>query len=98
MVPTFAGYRASEDNAASAAQLRGANVDLRSQLDGVTGERDKLVATRADAEAAVKSREDAAKNTIAEGDWAVGVDIQPGTYRTKEPVSDDCYWASFSDT
>jgi hypothetical protein len=56
-------------------------------------------------EDAVKQREDAvtaqekvvAQNTIAEGDWAVGVDVQPGTYRTKENVTGDCYWAIFSD-
>jgi hypothetical protein len=52
----------------------------------------------------VKAREDAvaqqekvqARNTITEGDWAVGLDIQPGTYRTKEAVS-DCYWVIHSD-
>lgn len=53
----------------------------------------------------VKQREDAvtqqeqiqAQNTIAEGTWAVGVDIQPGTYRTKEAVSGTCYWEINSD-
>jgi hypothetical protein len=53
----------------------------------------------------VKAREDAvtqqekvqAQNTIAEGSWAVGVDIQPGTYRTKETVVGDCYWEIDSD-
>lgn len=56
-------------------------------------------------EDALKQREDAvtqaekvqAQNTIHEGNWAVGVDIQPGTYRTKDTVSGDCYWAIFSD-
>lgn len=56
-------------------------------------------------EDAVKLREDAAtqtekvqaQNTIHEGNWAVGVDIQPGTYRTKDAVSGDCYWEIDSD-
>ncbi len=33
--------------------------------------------------------------TIDEGDWTVGVDIKPGTYRTTEPVSGDCYWGIY---
>jgi hypothetical protein len=53
----------------------------------------------------VKAREDAvtqqekvqAQNTIAEGTWAVGVDVQPGTYRTKDAVSGTCYWGIYSD-
>jgi hypothetical protein len=53
----------------------------------------------------VKQREDAAtqqekvvaQNTITEGNWAVGIDVQPGTYRTKEAVTDHCYWAILSD-
>ncbi|GII22723.1 ATP synthase F0 subunit B [Planosporangium mesophilum] len=56
-------------------------------------------------EDAVKQREDAAtqaekvqaQNTIREGTWAVGVDIQPGTYRVKEAVSGQCYWKINSD-
>ncbi|GAA1790142.1 coiled-coil domain-containing protein 22 [Planosporangium flavigriseum] len=56
-------------------------------------------------EGEVKKREDAvsqaekvqAQNTIHEGTWAVDVDIQPGTYRTKDPVSGQCYWAIYSD-
>ncbi|HEY4753429.1 MAG TPA: hypothetical protein VIH37_09100, partial [Candidatus Limnocylindrales bacterium] len=30
-----------------------------------------------------------------EGMWTVGADIEPGTYRTKEPVTTDCYWAIY---
>lgn len=37
------------------------------------------------------------RNTITEGTWAVGVDVRPGTYRTKAPVSGDCYWSITSD-
>lgn len=56
-------------------------------------------------EDAVKQRENAvtkqertiARNTIGEGDWAVGVDVRPGTYRTTEAISGDCYWEINSD-
>jgi hypothetical protein len=33
-----------------------------------------------------------AANTIADGIWTVGVDIEPGTYRASN-VGDSCYWA-----
>lgn len=54
----------------------------------------------------VRKREDAvtqqekvqADNSIAEGTWAVGVDVAPGTYRAKDPVSDFCYWEITADT
>lgn len=32
---------------------------------------------------------------FGEGDWNVGTDIQPGTYRTEEPVSGMCYWGIY---
>ncbi|AIY01958.1 hypothetical protein ART_2359 [Arthrobacter sp. PAMC 25486] len=57
--------------------------------------------TIAEREDAVKKREDAvvgaeqkqAANTIADGTWVVGVDIEPGVYRTKSDVGSSCYWA-----
>jgi hypothetical protein len=72
-------------------------------------ERTSAVTHREDAvkgrENSVKQRENAvtkqertiARNTIGEGDWAVGVDVQAGTYRTTEAVSGDCYWEINSD-
>ena len=55
------------------------------------------------AEAAVKKREDAvsgaeqqkAASLIREGTWTVGVDIEPGTYRTSADVTSGCYWAIY---
>ena len=35
------------------------------------------------------------RKSIEEGDWAVGVDVAPGTYRTDAPVVDGCYWAIY---
>ena len=47
--------------------------------------------------AVTKQERTVARNTIGEGDWAVGVDVQAGTYRTTEAVSGDCYWEINSD-
>jgi hypothetical protein len=50
----------------------------------------------AEREAAVSATEQrVAANTITEGTWTVGVDIEPGTYRTKEPVGSSCYWGIY---
>lgn len=55
------------------------------------------------ADAAVKKREEAvtatektiAANTIKEGTWTVGVDIEPGTYRANSDVLSGCYWGIY---
>ena len=55
------------------------------------------------AEAAVKTREEAvtgaekakAANTISEGTWTVGVDVEPGSYRANENVTSGCYWGIY---
>lgn len=55
------------------------------------------------ADAAVKKREEAitaaektqAANTIKEGTWTVGVDLEPGTYRTTSEVASGCYWGIY---
>jgi len=52
-------------------------------------------------EAALVAREGAvaateqqiAANTVGPGTFVVGVDMQPGTYRTDAAVSSSCYWA-----
>lgn len=56
------------------------------------------------AEAAVKVREEAvtgaektkAANTIGDGTWTVGTDIEPGTYRTAADVGSSCYWGIYA--
>lgn len=55
------------------------------------------------AEAALKTREEAvtgaekakAANTIKEGTWTVGVDVEPGTYRANSDVTSSCYWGIY---
>ena len=36
-----------------------------------------------------------AANTIKEGTWTVGVDLEPGTYRTNSDVTSGCYWGIY---
>src|SRR5699024_145299 len=71
---------------------------------GKLDERESGLDERADAlderEASLDEREKAvqgaeeqqAANSITSGTWTVGVDVKPGTYRTKEAVSGMCYW------
>jgi hypothetical protein len=57
-------------------------------------ERETAVAAR---EAAITTTEQAvAASTIKQGTWTVGVDIEPGTYRTTAPVAGECYWAIYT--
>jgi hypothetical protein len=73
---------------------------LRSEADAVAAraaELETLSAEVAEREAAVTATEQQiAANTITEGMWTVGIDIEPGTYRTTEAVSSgSCYWGIY---
>ncbi|MDJ0351516.1 hypothetical protein [Pseudarthrobacter sp. PH31-O2] len=65
------------------------------------GKADAAVKT---ADAAVKIREDAvtgaektkAANTIADGTWTVGKDLEAGTYRATADVGSSCYWGIYA--
>ncbi|MGO4230187.1 hypothetical protein AB4Y72_15105 [Arthrobacter sp. YAF34] len=56
------------------------------------------------AEAEVKKREEAvtgaektkAANTIGDGTWTVGTDIEAGTYRATADVDSSCYWGIYA--
>lgn len=55
-------------------------------------------------EEAVKKREDTvtgaektqAANTVGDGTWVVGVDIEPGNYKAKGDVGSRCYWGIYA--
>jgi hypothetical protein len=74
----------AEAAAASAAQ---AAASQKAALD----QREAAVAARESAVSAVEQQ--VAARSVGEGIWTVGVDIEPGTYRTSEPVGSDCYWS-----
>ncbi|GAB3262787.1 hypothetical protein [Arthrobacter pigmenti] len=67
------------------------------------GELEEAQAKLEKAQAKLKEREKAvagaeaekAKNTISEGTWTVGVDVEPGTYRTTDNVRSSCYWGIY---
>ncbi|GAB3453673.1 hypothetical protein GCM10027436_54660 [Actinophytocola sediminis] len=97
-----------EEASSARESLRGQLVSRTTERDRLAA----AEATLDQRTSAVKQREDAVKqregavtmqertiaqNTIGEGDWAVGVDVQPGTYRTIQAVSGDCYWEINSD-
>lgn len=48
------------------------------------------VAAREKKAAAVEKKVEASQ--ITDGTWSVGSDVQPGTYRTTDTVTSDCYW------
>lgn len=40
----------------------------------------------------VPAAETPGPDTIPEGTWTVGKDVQPGTYRAAQAVGKDCFW------
>lgn len=70
--------------------------DAENELATRTAELDEREAAVAAREAAITVAETAvAATSIDEGIWTVGVDVEPGTYRTAEPLSGYCYWAIY---
>jgi hypothetical protein len=81
------------------AGVKGREAKVQAREDAVA-KADAAVKT---ADAAVMKREEAvtaaektkAANTIKEGTWTVGVDLEPGTYRTNSDVASGCYWGIY---
>jgi hypothetical protein len=74
-------------------------IDTDAELSAELTERAAALDER---EADLDAREDAldgaeaeqAANTVSDGIWTVGVDIEPGTYRATG-VGEDCYWGIY---
>lgn len=82
--------RAAMDSAEASASSASASASLRAaDLE----QREADVAAREQAVAAVEQR--IATTSIGQGTWTVGRDIEPGTYRTAQAVSGDCYWGIY---
>ncbi|MDQ0673132.1 hypothetical protein QFZ36_000693 [Pseudarthrobacter siccitolerans] len=83
--------------------LQGSITGRESTVSAREAEVSKADAAVKAAEAAVKKREDAvsgaektkAANTIGDGTWTVGSDIEPGTYRAAAAVGSTCYWGIY---
>lgn len=90
----IADLEAERDDALGALSEREA---ARGDQDATLAEReaelDEREAQLDEREAAVTAGEETvAVNTVTDGIWTVGVDIEPGTYRATN-VSAECYWA-----
>ncbi|WP_018773320.1 hypothetical protein [Arthrobacter sp. 131MFCol6.1] len=95
---SYESMKAKYDTLQNGMAAREAKVTAK---EGEVGKADAAVKT---AEAAVKAREDAvtgaektkAANTIGDGTWTVGTDIEPGTYRAAADVGSSCYWGIYA--
>ncbi|MET3945996.1 hypothetical protein ABIB49_000682 [Arthrobacter sp. UYCu512] len=87
-------------NAAREAKLTARESEV-GKADAAVKTADAAVKT---ADAAVKKREEAvtgaektkAANTIADGTWTVGKDLEAGTYRAAADVGSSCYWGIYA--
>ncbi|WP_147251474.1 hypothetical protein [Blastococcus sp. TBT05-19] len=68
-------------------------VDEAAQRRAELDERAAEVAAREQAVTAVEQQ--IAANSITNGIWTVGVDVEPGTYRVSQPLTGYCYWAIY---
>lgn len=83
--------------------LQNGITDRESKVSARESEVGKADAAVKTAEAAVKAREEAvtgaekakAANTVSDGTWTVGSDIEPGTYRAAAAVGSTCYWGIY---
>lgn len=65
-------------------------------IDAQAAELEARSAALDEREAAITQTEAAvAASQIGIGTWTVGIDIEPGTYRTAEPVASTCYWGIY---
>ena len=95
---SYASMKSKYDTLQSGIAAREAKVTTR---ETEVGKADAAVKT---AEAAVKIREEAvtgaektkAANTVGDGTWTVGTDIEPGTYRAAADVGSSCYWGIYA--
>lgn len=94
---SYASMKSKYDTLQNGIAAREAKVTTR---ETEVGKADAAVKT---AEAAVKVREEAvtgaektkAANTVGDGTWTVGADIEPGTYSAVEAVGSSCYWGIY---
>ena len=94
---SYASVKGKYDSLQGGITARESKVSVR---ETEVGKADAAVKT---AEAAVKAREVAvtgaekakAANTVSDGTWTVGSDIEPGTYRAVEAVGSTCYWGIY---
>ncbi|MFJ2145680.1 hypothetical protein ACIOJF_10320 [Glutamicibacter sp. NPDC087831] len=84
----IAGREEAVEERGAALDEQAANLDTRDQE--LQDAKDKVVARE---KAVGKIEAEQLENSVEDGVWTVGSDIKAGTYRAKEAVGSDCYWA-----
>jgi hypothetical protein len=89
------GIGSSDADTDSAAQdgTESTATDQKSAPTSASAAPDKPKTSAAAGEPAAETK--AAADRIEIGTWTVGVDIEPGTYRTAEAVTSTCYWGIY---
>lgn len=82
-------YQELQENLEAAQQTIASADTLQSGIDDLTQKHDEL---QQQVDALSQQKETLDKSTVSTGVWQVGRDIDAGTYRAAEPVSEDCYW------
>ncbi|TDU26039.1 hypothetical protein [Arthrobacter sp. JUb115] len=84
----IAGREEAVEERGAALDEQAANLDTRDQE--LQDAEDKVAARE---KAVGKIEAEQLENSVEDGVWTVGSDIKAGTYRAKEAVGSDCYWA-----
>ena len=79
----------SREAQSAAREAQEANAQRAAELD----ERERALKAREDAVTATEER--IAATSIGHGVWTVGVDVEPGTYRTAQALTGYCYWGIY---
>lgn len=95
--------RASSAQEATEADAESAIGSAEASASSAAASASQFVAGLEQREADVTAREQAvnalvqriAATSIEQGTWTVGRDIEPGTYRTAQAVTGDCYWGIY---
>lgn len=82
-------YEAASQTIASADNIKNGIEDLKSKHDDLQKQVDDA---KQQLETLTGQVEQARRNSVSSGVWQVGKDIDAGTYRANDSVTDRCYW------
>lgn len=83
-------YNDAKDAIAEADNVKSGIKDLNAQHDDL---QKKVDAKKAELQSLTGQVDQAKKNSISDGVWQVGKDIDAGTYRATSEVGSHCYWS-----
>lgn len=82
-------YKKAVDTIKDAENIESSIEDMRSTQDDL---KKKVDDARSELKTLTGQVDQAKKNSVSDGVWQVGKDIDAGTYRATGQVGDDCYW------